>query len=1086
MKIYDYIHKPVGKTEEELARLNILSNDYDLKTKNNIFVVRDESTNKFIAFPNVQAYLSHLAGVPVASRTFHEAIMCATTPQKIRIDLDISHADAQALGLTRADDEIELVNDVEEAIISTFMSLYYTKIDVDIKHSDIITCTSTGFDNIKGEIKYSYHFIVDNFAAPINIDIRTFLRKFIEIIPPQYAKFVDMSVCKSLQFFRLLDCQKPNSGRIKRIFRARDGISSTATFLTQVDGCVMLPQLHIAAAEKAREELIPEKIAALIASIPDSEYDKGFKFARIIDSLILFNRTAPSHCKICKRQHDADNTMYWRISGDQLLQYCRHDDSGEAITLLRGKQVAECIKTQSEKWPEEQIKKTLIATIKDKSVEITKFDNLPAAQKHIYEEPAMREFEIKQILAIKAQMKMGKTKQLIEYIERYFGGDNARIVTVSFRQSFTTEMARKLPKFASYLNIAGQIDLGQVPRVIVQAESLHRLQINESVDLLILDECESILEQFDSGNFKYFNKSFGVFQWLMRHSRNCILMDANLCNRTFNMIERFRGQEALGQVFYHKNNFKRAAEDTFLFTSNKYNWLAYLLDKLADGERVCIPSNSLAAAETLEAVIRRRYPQLRVMCYSSKTLQSIKKRDFGDINKTWLEFDVLIYTPTISAGLSFEQEHFDYIFGYFTTSSCPVETCRQMIARIRNVKARKYYICIANYNVRTLPETPEGVQDVLYKSRESLFGDIDLENLQFTIDLKGNRIFYQSDYFCLWLENQCIKNKSINNFARRLIRQIAETGATLKQLAMQSAGILEQIRQEYQSTDETLKDEWNGRVALSPEIDEEENRKIMQKNEQQLDVTLDEMASHEKFIMRRTYKIDDGGTIDKEFVESYNDRKVMEKFRNITAITHARSVSEALTDIQTAEREYFATQMLGECDLEAEAAAKTSQRERNEFSDLNHKYKFDLHLNLVYAVAICGFKKISDLSTAIPQAVMIAAINANRGRLMQIIDSCLPQLQLRRPDAEKLAKAENILAVLNSMLGEFYGIHISKTRKNGGTYKLVWPDCFQYSYMGAMYDGKSWAQPLAGDKIKNKPTIMVYINELEHQEIVKV
>jgi hypothetical protein len=40
----------------------------------------------------------------------------------------------------------------------------------------------------------------------------------------------------------------------------------------------------------------------------------------------------------------------------------------------------------------------------------------------------------------------------------------------------------------------------------------------------------------------------------------------------------------------------------------------------------------------------------------------------------WKKYRVLIYSPTISAGISFEEEHFDRVFAYYESNVTTLET----------------------------------------------------------------------------------------------------------------------------------------------------------------------------------------------------------------------------------------------------------------------------------------------------------------------------------------------------------------------------------------------------------------------------
>ena len=51
----------------------------------------------------------------------------------------------------------------------------------------------------------------------------------------------------------------------------------------------------------------------------------------------------------------------------------------------------------------------------------------------------------------------------------------------------------------------------------------------------------------------------------------------------------------------------------------------------------------------------------------------------------WETYDVVMYSPTITAGISFDIPNvFQNVFGYFTSSTANAYTCSQMLFRVRH------------------------------------------------------------------------------------------------------------------------------------------------------------------------------------------------------------------------------------------------------------------------------------------------------------------------------------------------------------------------------------------------------------------
>ena len=166
-----------------------------------------------------------------------------------------------------------------------------------------------------------------------------------------------------------------------------------------------------------------------------------------------------------------------------------------------------------------------------------------------------------------------------------------------------------------------------------------------------------------------------------------------------------------------------------------------------------------------------KYPELKIGFYCGDTPQSVKREHFADVNAHWASYNVLIYTPTVSAGVSFEQKHYDVLFGYFTDQSCPVSTCVQMMGRIRDVAKKEYYICIAASGANFYTDV-ESIKQQAYTKRRNLYKDFGTDFFEITLDENGEIIPYESDFFHLWAENVRAKNISQKKLGLAIITEI--------------------------------------------------------------------------------------------------------------------------------------------------------------------------------------------------------------------------------------------------------------------------------------------------------------------------
>lgn len=126
------------------------------------------------------------------------------------------------------------------------------------------------------------------------------------------------------------------------------------------------------------------------------------------------------------------------------------------------------------------------------------------------------------------------------------------IVCLSFRITFTSEFSKKY-NLVSYKDITGSIKLDKVPRLIIQVDSLFRLDTNIVPDLLIVDEVESILEKIDSSGNVW--SVINTFIDLIKNSKKIVIMDGLMEMITIKYLNLIRNTDNF--TIYHNTMLTR-------------------------------------------------------------------------------------------------------------------------------------------------------------------------------------------------------------------------------------------------------------------------------------------------------------------------------------------------------------------------------------------------------------------------------------------------------------------------------------------------------------------------------------------------
>lgn len=734
----------------------------------------------------------------------HEAIRFNNV-QRVRFDIDCAD-----MSVTTGE-----IYELVDTIIAATLEIYsrdYTA-PQELVAEDFIICTASDLETA-GSQKHSVHILTPIYGATSEC-CRQFFNAVLALLRTSDSDLVlelidtiDLQVHKTNQNFRLpLSSKIAAPKRIKRLDGRRHYWDDALVGFYDQD-----PVIHIEADElPAKNAILDRSITAgmsyegvrkiILAHLPDFDDDWQLRCEK--DGAFYFNRVRPSYCKNCDTTHHKDNTFFITIGSSEshpVYMRCRHAKKAITIGHLNKEFVGEL--------KEEILARTVVsANEQPTTVGAVTTAAFPDAPHHqlIFDDAKLRPFPSNvRTLYVRAQMKMGKTNELINFIDR----TRPRcVVFVSFRITFTSSVIDRLSgsgcNFERYSDIKERISLSSHPYIIIQVDSLHRLDQDMPIDLLVLDESESVLAQFTSPHIKNISLAFSRFKMLLIKAARLIAMDANLGERTFRVISKHRpaGQQ-LGikdSMFYHATH-QNATADTYLLTTSVDALVRELHTQLHAGKKIAFVSNSLETANAVFQSVENKFQTrvttsdrklsecdddsaLRVGYYSAKTSPTLRDLHFKDVSRYWGELDLLIYTPTVTAGISFELKHFDLVFGYFTSYSCDVETCRQMLGRIRDVGDHTYYICL-NTALASFP-IDRGTIEMLVEDTEIAASSIGIVDEQRPItyevsndgppEIIGNRL----DHFGLVVENTRHQNLSRNNFMRRFIDQTRSTGATI-------------------------------------------------------------------------------------------------------------------------------------------------------------------------------------------------------------------------------------------------------------------------------------------------------------------
>ncbi|KAF8932655.1 hypothetical protein BGZ47_011263, partial [Haplosporangium gracile] len=485
-------------------------------------------------------------------------------------------------------------------------------------------------------------------------------------------------------------------------------------------------------------------------------------------------------------------------------------------------------------------------------------------------------------LLIRCDTGGGKTVFLEELIK---ANKNMKFVVVTCRRTLADMHEVRFVGFDNYQDYPGMITRD---RVVIQAESLYRLDLSFYCDqntILILDEVSSLIKQMcsDKTHGDMHNINLQFFDRFIRRATRVIGLDADLCDEEFEIMKSLRSD-----FIVVNNTFQQQKDDKVVLFDDKMKLIAVMKDLLRDGKRVYISSTmSAKLTETLHAVLTDA--KFKGVCVTKNTPESVKKDISKNINTTMADLDYFIHTPTISVGVDYNvKDHVDYVVGIFSThSEVDVETCMQMMRRVRHVKSNTYLV-YADAATNNLPASAPEVKNWICNHLDIITGKVRMSpTLKLTLD-NNNRLVMPDDlYHRMYCHVRAKKNLSLNDFRSRLIQRMTQAGCTVTgksdKLPLDSL-IIADLKAKEEEITAALHQQTADADTLSPDKFEELSR-----GTQELDA--DQRASMHKFALMRSYGVQDHSIVTAEWVGMFDKADEKEWFKNLTALSRKGGVS---------------------------------------------------------------------------------------------------------------------------------------------------------------------------------------------------
>lgn len=364
-------------------------------------------------------------------------------------------------------------------------------------------------------------------------------------------------------------------------------------------------------------------------------------------------------------------------------------------------------------------------------------------------------------LCIKATLGMGKTNTLYEFLNKKLYKEYKSCLIVSFRKLLCKKYLEDLPNFAYYENIhSSTIESETCPFLICQIDSIKK--IRGSYDLVIFDEISYTMNHLISSVTSK-KRCFDMVKNIMYDANHMIIMDALLNDDWVKYVKAFNRN-----IHYIINEYSIHKDKKILnYGTNITGFIEELKKSIKNGDNIVIASNNKRKINFINDILINNFPDIKKLIIKKENNLNY------DLNQ-WKSVQVLAYTPSIVAGISYTEKHFNKMFGIFCNSSATADMALQQLFRVRDISTKEYHICCEVTGKKDFPENDDEIRKMIIDEDKCLLNGI--ENITINYIKKD---IEEDEYFNLFNIVQKTKFKSCNNYIKELISLLKEQGITI-------------------------------------------------------------------------------------------------------------------------------------------------------------------------------------------------------------------------------------------------------------------------------------------------------------------
>lgn len=614
--------------------------------------------------------------------------------------------------------------------------------------STATTTTKTSLHFKMAVVFADMHGLKDFMIKVINKAIKDSISEFISIDGKREC-LIDASVYSNFRCYRCVGMEKYGKDNELKCMDGHDREQHYVRYFPESPTAMedVVPRLG----PSDQRVNTPSRLARLISPLGHADGDTGSaalaRYSDYINSYECIVDKLGAKVRVSRITSQSENITCCSIEKN-FLHVCpyagrTHDSNNLYVIVDMGK------KTVSVRCHDEDCKgrKDLVARAYDNT---DSYDQRDVTSMHsqegnirwseYYDEPEMRDYPVHALVCVRAGMGTGKTQALKRLARTFDSETKALIVTHS--RALASRMHAEFEEFGfvHYEKESGEL---VDAKVVVCLDSIARVK-TKNFNYVFIDEAVSLFLHLNSPLMG--NKTslvLSVLEMSIIQAKQVYFLDACM-DHTFgkSVVDYFADQKGC-TAYWIRNEYVRPTNRKMFVDIvpmqganivSKSSQLSRAVNKvmalLQAGKNVVVCSSSKSFTVRLKNYVLDMRPDTRMIVYNSDTNEKL-----DNVAEYWKTCQLLVYSPTITAGVSFEASHFDSLVAFVSNSqnSPTVDITLQQLFRVRNLNDGDMHLFV--HQMACDPDSEDAIQYPV--SREEIVkflqDDISLASKYFSI-----------------------------------------------------------------------------------------------------------------------------------------------------------------------------------------------------------------------------------------------------------------------------------------------------------------------------------------------------------------